>query len=106
MVLIQGRQFEKEAFDMDVEMNRLELDGYFEMSMHLVFRRHEATLLTAKRRFQWEKPGESIRKTQIYLQSAEPEEIFKESQFVNQFYPEALVKKVKVEARECGYRLL
>ena len=106
MVLIQGRQFEKEAFDMDVEMNRLELDGYFEMSMHLVFRRHEATLLTAKRRFQWEKPAESIRKTQIYLQSAEPEEIFKESQFVNQFYPEALVKKVKVEARECGYRLL
>ena len=107
MVLIQGRQFEKEAFDMDVEMNKLELEGYFEMSMHLVFRKHEATVLTAKRRYQWEPPVESKPKTrQIYLQSAEPEEIFKESQFVNQFYPEALVKKVKVEARECGYRLL
>ena len=99
-VLIQAAHCDKELYDMEVEMSKVELEGYIEITMHLILNKPKTDPNSKRRR-----PETPKSKTMVF-EPKEQEETMKDSVFVKKFYPDALVKKRRMVPRECGFRIL
>ena len=99
-VMIQAAHCDKELYDQEVEMSKVELEGYIEVTMHIILKKPKADPNSKRRRPETSKP-----KTMVF-EPKEHEETLKSSVFVKTFYPDALVKKRRMEPRECGFRIL
>ena len=113
-ILLQGAENSRELHEMNVEMINVEIDGFFEIMMilrlkpkkllnclqgnnHLKSRKHEAfqTNLTEK-----------IEKSNFVKETLRLDETMKQDRFIKDFYPEFLLKKLKVEPQMCSYKVL
>lgn len=118
-ICLKGPNEAKIQYEMSVEMHKVEIDGYLEIKMLLIMKPKSIGCKTRhKEFFQKQKEptttvGENKEKNEkkkcskgkSYVKEIVNED-FKDNNFIKEFYPECLVKKVKIEPKVCNFRML